>query len=145
MNWALLWTTVFCSTLLDCCPTQQGISATNQGVQRKSFFSCLMKWGIRFSSRNARLIVCCVFENVPDEEKDGNVCVYVCKSSQQFYLIEMDGMGSPRPPLPIKRLSCSPSVHTLCCTGLKRACSLSCTHCDWQTKVVLGSDCWTGD
>lgn len=38
------------------------------------------------------------------------LCVSMRKSSQHFCLIEM---GSPQPPLPIKRLSCSPScTHT---------------------------------
>lgn len=58
------------------------------------------------------------------------MCVCVQKSSQQFCLIKMNRIDSPRPLLPIKRLSCSSSVHTLCCIGLRRTDWLAHLHTD---------------
>lgn len=110
---------------------------------REIHVSCLMESSATFLDQNTWLIACSGSGGCARERER---CWCVCKSSQQFCLIEMDRMGfSPQFLLPIKRLSCSPVALTLYCIGLKRAGWLSCSHCSWQTEVVLGSDGKTGD
>lgn len=97
-----------------------------------SHLSCVMKWSVRFLSRIHGWLYAVALSACQRNKKKMVMCVCMCthKSSQQFCLIEMDRMNSPRPLLPIKRLSCSPSVHTLCCIDLRRADWLAHLHAD---------------